>query len=858
MGGLQRYLIIVFIGAMLISSTLIVKGMTVSELADSYDYSYYDGTINVTEFADSMADINIDGINDTLQFTITTDALTQGDYTTIVSLTDNGLIANSINKSITSGSPSAIVNMTTAQLTQTQWNYTVELLKSDGSLVYRSSLKTTSAYGVYDKGTTLTSVSDSLQGQLMLTITLNNSINFTANVTPIFEYNNKTISETKELNLKTGPQTIQFNITNSTIQSTHYNGTFNITAVVINGKSLTANQITSYYNYEDFSQSSYVRSFIDASIDTDYDNTTDFLEINASAVIKTAGDYTLQADLNDLFSNNVVFINQTQTLGVGNSTVNIRINGTTLYASKIDGPYVLNNYRLILNGNATDSLDEAYTTAQYSFSQFKAPPRPDLNISIISIWDRVQSKTTVITNVTNIGSVPAINVFLDLFDNVSMSLNHTITTLNPNESANFTDIVNSTTELNTFTAVADFDNVVDENNESNNIAQDGPSNGAIDNFTIVNQKGTTAVIYAEITNTGAGAGNISWSMDTRQSIINSSLAENMRSGDSITVITQINNSEFGNYNLGFNTSANTYSNIVINEINQSLQLVDTIILKVKTLEQISSDGLNRTFRATITNDNNSIQTAGWNFETGQGVYYSTVSENLSPSQTMTIIVQQSYNQSGIKLILANATGIINNSKNISVTVIGADLNIDNFTRLSANYTYPMVFEAVINNTRTALSDINATWKFYHEDIIINGNSNIVIPNGTIEIIMIQENVNPGAHQISFNATDETGATKTATLSDLFPDILTQNLLNLTSAPSRIFEFIMNNTWNSDTRVDWQIDTGQGVIGSDNAVDVLTDDVETVYVQYNYSDDSPRTVVASSITNSTTSSAIINV
>jgi hypothetical protein len=62
---------------------------SVEELVDSYDFSYYDGRINITAFNDFMVDTDTDSSNDTLVLNMTANVLQDGNYTSFYFLTPN-------------------------------------------------------------------------------------------------------------------------------------------------------------------------------------------------------------------------------------------------------------------------------------------------------------------------------------------------------------------------------------------------------------------------------------------------------------------------------------------------------------------------------------------------------------------------------------------------------------------------------------------------------------------------------------------------------------------------------------------------------------------------------------------------
>ena len=112
---------------MFILSISIVSALTIDELISSYDYSYYNYTINVTNFNDTMQDKSVNGINDTLSINLTTNVAVASTYKFIVMLDDsNSILINTTNKTVNVGINKVDVNFDTALIHDKQFNYTVK------------------------------------------------------------------------------------------------------------------------------------------------------------------------------------------------------------------------------------------------------------------------------------------------------------------------------------------------------------------------------------------------------------------------------------------------------------------------------------------------------------------------------------------------------------------------------------------------------------------------------------------------------------------------------------------------------------------------------------------------------------
>ena len=94
----------------LLCINIIPVAATVQDLLNSYNYNFYNGTINVISQSDYMIDKNSNGKDDTLTISIATDA-SPGTYKFIVEIVDkNGILINNTQKTISASDFSATIN----------------------------------------------------------------------------------------------------------------------------------------------------------------------------------------------------------------------------------------------------------------------------------------------------------------------------------------------------------------------------------------------------------------------------------------------------------------------------------------------------------------------------------------------------------------------------------------------------------------------------------------------------------------------------------------------------------------------------------------------------------------------------
>jgi len=457
----------IFIAILLVPAAL----AAIEGLINSYNYNFYNGTINVTSQKDYMIDKDSDNKNDTLIINITTDA-SSGDYNFVVEIIDeNGILVNSTKKILTSDS-SADVNFPSEMLAKQKFNYSIRINDNDNNLVFRKSNVESQNYKNYETGTNITKITDENVNNnfIRINLTVYSNAEKMANITVALAYNSSSVSKTEEKTLSNDLQIISIDFDNETIKSTHYNGNFNINAAIVGNKAFDFNQNTSIYNYEDFARTSYIKSISDGKIDADNNDLSESLEIDFTLEIKTSGTYTIAYDLYDKFNNFVTNFSKTLPLNAGTQNVQTLVNGSDIYKTKINGPYVLSFAKLSI-GNATeDIIFNAHTTNQTFYTDYEKPNLPDLKVAITKSFNEIENTTNLTINLSNIGNAPAFNIFLDIFDNETYNNNATLDFLDKNNFRIYNFTVTNTSNATLYTAIADFDNLVDESDESNNIA----------------------------------------------------------------------------------------------------------------------------------------------------------------------------------------------------------------------------------------------------------------------------------------------------------------------------------------------------------------------------------------------------
>src|SRR3989344_682060 len=127
-------LIIVFLVAFSVS----VTPLTLEELIASYNFDFYDGTINITSYSAVAKDVNSNGKNDTILFSLTTDVLNSTNYTFIVQLFDKNItISNTTSKFVSSSDNQVNLSLRTSTLTGNVFNYSIMIYNTTDNLVFK-------------------------------------------------------------------------------------------------------------------------------------------------------------------------------------------------------------------------------------------------------------------------------------------------------------------------------------------------------------------------------------------------------------------------------------------------------------------------------------------------------------------------------------------------------------------------------------------------------------------------------------------------------------------------------------------------------------------------------------------------
>lgn len=351
------------------------------------------------------------------------------------------------------------------------------------------------------------------------------------------------------------------------------------------------------------------------------------------------------------------------------------------------------------------------------------------------LFDSATNVTNITLNLSNTGQVPAFNVFLDIFDNVTYQNNRSTAFLSNGDSLIFRFNVTNSSNASLFTAIADFDNLVDESNESNNIAQNTQPEVvslAIESISALYSNGTLKIFEFVILNDGdATVTDIQWKFDTNDSnVINSTSNISLASGERAFVYLQYNFSDEGSYNVRANATGLRSSTTVSSALSSTVGVGD---LAITSFDDLNVAITNVIFE--IQAQNNllvNLTSLNWSLTTDDSqIINSTNPFNpIRPNETVFIFVNYDYGRSGTFSPVASVSnGTYSDSKTITLDV--KHIEAYNLTVANESGT-KRIFEFVIKNSLNAnLTNVNWTFDTKNSNVINATTNSILQPTEQI-------------------------------------------------------------------------------------------------------------------------------
>jgi chitodextrinase len=190
--------------------------------------------------------------------------------------------------------------------------------------------------------------------------------------------------------LNMGVQTVQLRFLSGAVFNHGYNGSYFVTiglydssgVIEIDNDTYTTNAYT--YDQFEIPSNHFAPPHSDYGEDTNANGLFDYLVLNVSLDVSSAGWYWMEGDLYDSEWNFITWNYVYVSLSAGYQIIEIRFNGTDIGNSSYDGPYYIDLYLYNDSWNLSDY--DSYTTNPYACIQFEhaidvTPPATLLSLS---------------------------------------------------------------------------------------------------------------------------------------------------------------------------------------------------------------------------------------------------------------------------------------------------------------------------------------------------------------------------------------------------------------------------------------------------------------------------------------------
>ena len=189
--------------------------------------------------------------------------------------------------------------------------------------------------------------------------------------------------------------------------------------------------------------------------------------------------------------------------------------------------------------------------------------------------------------------------------------------------------------------------VVAQSNGRNNSAAIVKSVGeglVISNLSVLDTRLFNATFEMIITNpTDQNKSGNTWSLNTGDAIIDSSIAYNLSNGSSIMVFIEHNYSRFGRFNPVATVNTDEDTETALARISEFI---------ITNLTSLVESGLNRTFEILVQNIWNTQSSGNWSINTGADTYTSNQQFTLNQSKNISIYIEHTYASSQNRTITA--------------------------------------------------------------------------------------------------------------------------------------------------------------------------------------------------------------
>ena len=462
--------------------------ITLDDLLNSYDFSFNAPQVNVSEIRVFGNDSDNDGTFDQLvlnisaeveggNYSFTGDLYRRGSW--ITTITEFEKLNAGANVIFLDYHPTLLQNGTYNLTLTVQENF-LTLFKKDNifSFEYDNALFEKPALEINISGFSLVSNDSDPEAEFL---SINATLNVTApgnyRLTALIKDNASSLSDEENKTLQAGITNITFTFSANGLQRLRIKNPTLYGMIAQNGFQYFFDLNVSIplgLDDLDATTNHFDNIFKDGLVDLQGDNASEFLEINFSVDIEDAGTYAIALELTDTFGTFVLAAQKFFGLQTGIQPIQYLINGTAIYLSGINGPYLIHQLTLTKGNTTEDSFADIHTTHAYNFADFAKPSLPDLFIS-----GTANNESAVQITVKNNGSAAALPFAITALDSNFSQISQGIADfLGPSETKDISLAVNFSNHSKVFLAV-DLDNSVEETSETNNIRLLGLTDGKI-------------------------------------------------------------------------------------------------------------------------------------------------------------------------------------------------------------------------------------------------------------------------------------------------------------------------------------------------------------------------------------------
>ncbi|MBU1418584.1 MAG: PKD domain-containing protein [Proteobacteria bacterium] len=179
--------------------------------------------------------------------------------------------------------------------------------------------------------------------------------------------------------LSAGLQTINLDFDGQKIRRNRVDGPYFLKYLSLSGSPQIDFALDAYttnpYNATQFepTDAMFTGTYSDWGKDTDSDTYYNYLTVAVDLDVEVAGNYSLTGWLYDS-SGKIVQVSSSAALATGPQTMELDFTGTSIYLNGVDGPYYVKYLTLYNNsGTLMDTINNAYTTGPYTYTDFQRP-----------------------------------------------------------------------------------------------------------------------------------------------------------------------------------------------------------------------------------------------------------------------------------------------------------------------------------------------------------------------------------------------------------------------------------------------------------------------------------------------------